>query len=77
MVRAFAAAGAPDLALRIAARSADHAPRFAGATLAMARGAQVAAAHGDLAQARELAARVRAAWATADRRPPILDQLPR
>jgi tRNA A-37 threonylcarbamoyl transferase component Bud32 len=77
MVRAFAAAGAPELALHIAARSAARAPLFAGATLAMARGAQVAAAHGDPAQARALAARVRAAWATADRRPPILDELPR
>jgi tRNA A-37 threonylcarbamoyl transferase component Bud32 len=76
MVRAFAAAGATDLALVIARRSADRAPLFAGATLAMARGAQVAAAHGDRAAARELAARVRAAWATADRRPPLLDQLP-
>jgi len=56
-------------------RSAADRALWGGATLAMARAAQVAQARGDAALATRLARQVVAAWRLADVRPPILAAL--
>jgi len=75
MVTAFAAAGDPILAIDVGLRSAADRALWGGATLAMARAAQVAQARGDAALATRLARQVVAAWRLADVRPPILAAL--
>jgi tetratricopeptide (TPR) repeat protein len=75
MVRAFSAAGQPDVAVDIEARTRESAALFDGANMAMARAAQAAQARGNREEAVRLARRVIDAWKQADTPPPILVEM--
>jgi hypothetical protein len=75
MVRAFAAAGDHELVALIVERTAARDGELGGASLVTVRAAQAAAARGDDALAGQLAARVIAAWSTADTSVPVLGEM--
>ena len=75
MVDTFERTNAPDLAERIDQAEMLHADVLGGATLAHVRAAKRAAARGERARAKDLAAHVVTAWQLADEVPPAVAQM--